>query len=201
MASLTNITTSDAPVDHEADSVDRADRVLLQAIAEHRDRGSMETFYNRYQSRLMPFLQRLTHDTGLVEEVYNDVMIKVWDKAYQFKGQSKVSSWVFSIGYRDCLRLLRRNKFRSQKLEHYAEEVAVFAEPASDQTDERVSARAIRAALSRLPSKQRITIEMFYFSGHTLEEIAEITACPANTVKTRLHHARRKLHDYLRSAS
>jgi RNA polymerase sigma-70 factor (ECF subfamily) len=44
-----------------------------------------------------------------------------------------------------------------------------------------------------LPIEQRLCLELAYVLGHSCEEIAAITSCPVNTVKTRLFHARRKL--------
>jgi RNA polymerase sigma-70 factor (ECF subfamily) len=51
----------------------------------------------------------------------------------------------------------------------------------------------LNAALERLPSEQRLVLELAYHLGHSCEEIAEIMNCPVNTVKTRMFHARRKL--------
>jgi len=51
----------------------------------------------------------------------------------------------------------------------------------------------LNAALERLPSEQRLVLELAYHLGHSCEEIAEIMNCPVNTVKTRMFHARKKL--------
>jgi len=51
--------------------------------------------------------------------------------------------------------------------------------------------------LSRLPMEQRLTLELAYHMGHSLEEIAAITDCPVGTVKARMFHAREKLRQYL----
>jgi len=52
-------------------------------------------------------------------------------------------------------------------------------------------------ALAMLPLEQRMVLELTYYLGHSCEEIAEITECPVNTVKTRMFHARRKLRELL----
>jgi RNA polymerase sigma-70 factor (ECF subfamily) len=52
-------------------------------------------------------------------------------------------------------------------------------------------------ALAVLPPEQRLVLELTYFLGHSCEEVAAITACPVNTVKTRMFHARRKLRELL----
>jgi RNA polymerase sigma-70 factor, ECF subfamily len=55
--------------------------------------------------------------------------------------------------------------------------------------------------LSRLPVEQRLTLELAYNMGHSLEEIAVITECPVGTVKARMFHAREKLRESLPSLS
>lgn len=57
--------------------------------------------------------------------------------------------------------------------------------------------RAIDRALALLPPVQRLAVELAYFSGQSCEEIAAIAACPVNTVKTRLFHARERLRELL----
>ncbi|HSE13344.1 MAG TPA: RNA polymerase sigma factor, partial [Rudaea sp.] len=52
-------------------------------------------------------------------------------------------------------------------------------------------------ALATLPPEQRLVVELTYCLGHSCEEIATITDCPVNTVKTRMFHARRKLRELL----
>jgi len=56
------------------------------------------------------------------------------------------------------------------------------------------------AAVKRLNPKHRIVVELCYFEGYSLEEIAQIVDCPANTVKTRLYHARNKLRTLIEAA-
>ena len=181
----------------DKEAADRIDRQLLQDIADNRNRTSLEQFYRRYQPRLLPFLQRMTPDIALTEEVYNDVMLAVWDNASAFRGQSKVSSWVFSIAYRACLKRLKRNGLY-QKLK----DLLQVADPEEDaplhnEASQFESGDLIYKALQTLPSKQRIVVELAYFEGYSVNEIADIVDCPTNSVKTRLFHARKKLSTYI----
>jgi RNA polymerase sigma-70 factor, ECF subfamily len=59
----------------------------------------------------------------------------------------------------------------------------------------------LKQGLSQLPVEQRLTLELAYHMGHSLEEIAAITECPVGTVKARMFHAREKLRQYLPSLS
>jgi RNA polymerase sigma-70 factor (ECF subfamily) len=55
----------------------------------------------------------------------------------------------------------------------------------------------LKHGLNQLPVEQRLTLELAYHMGHSLEEIAAITECPVGTVKARMFHAREKLRQYL----
>jgi RNA polymerase sigma-70 factor (ECF subfamily) len=55
----------------------------------------------------------------------------------------------------------------------------------------------LKHGLNQLPVEQRLTLELAYHMGHSLEEIAAITECPVGTVKARMFHAREKLRHYL----
>jgi RNA polymerase sigma-70 factor (ECF subfamily) len=180
------------PLTRDFEKLNTNDILLLQQIAVDRNTTAMETLYNVYRGRLVPFLNRMTPDYALVEETYNDVMLTVWNKADQFKGNSKVSSWIFSIAYRTCLALIKKQKFRQTIINNFlffkTEETSESIEQdTSDKTD------LLNKAIKHLPAKQQMVIELSYFQEYSIEEIALIANCPVNTVKTRLHHARQKI--------
>lgn len=178
----------------EEDPINNRDIIWLRQIAEDQNRVAMQSLYESYRSRLVPFLRRMTPDTGVIEEVYNDVMLTVWNKAAQFKGDSKVSSWIFSIAYRACLKLIKRQQLRSKILETLRLETP---EAAAVEDNNDTDYRQLQQALKALPAKQRLVVELSYYQGYSVEDIAQIADCPANTVKTRLHHARNKMRQYL----
>ena len=173
---------------------DRLDRALVERIADHRCPDALEELYALYQPRVVGFLRRLTDDDGLVEDVYNDVMFKVWNKAHQFAGKSKVSTWVFSIAYRACVRALKKERFREEIRETFSRWISL-QEPAVNERAEQ--ADTLDQAISALSVNHRLVIELCYFGGYSTEEVSEIVGCPANTVKTRLFHARKKIRDFL----
>ncbi|MBL4851711.1 MAG: RNA polymerase sigma factor [Gammaproteobacteria bacterium] len=173
---------------------DQKDRELIERIASARDHTAMEAFYVQYRPRLSGFLRRLTYDNSLIEEAYNDVMLKVWHKAHQYQGQSKVSSWVFSIAYRTCLRMVKKQQSRQSVLDTLGQSDLPSSASLHEATEQ---ADLIDSALARLSAKHRLVIELSYFSGYSTEEVGQIVQCPTNTVKTRLHHARKKIRTFV----
>lgn len=186
---------------HSSDNADKIDRALLQQIATDNNTAAMNTFFNSYKGKLIPFMQRMSPDVGLVEEAYNDVMMIVWNKAHQFNGQSKASTWVFSIAYRQCLKLVKRQQLKQKVLNGFQIFKQIDAE-IQEQTlmSEDPKAEQLTKAIAKLPAKQRAVVELSYFQGHSIQEVSAIVQCPENTVKTRLFHARQKIKSLMDTA-
>ncbi len=170
-------------------SADIAESLILQRIAES-DRSAFERLFDIYHSRLFKFLFRLTRSHGAAEELTNDVLLTVWNDARKFRGDSKVSTWIFGIAYRQALAYLRKQRM---KLVAY-DENQVLADTVGQQFDE---AEWVQQGVCALPPKQRITVMLVYFLGLSCEEAAIATGVPASTVKTRMFHARKKLKTHL----
>ena len=101
LGTLTHLDRSDTK-----GSQDAHDRRLLKGVVLG-DEDAMAELYNRYFPRLFSFLYRLSRDYGLTEEVANDAMLVVWRSGDKFRGESRVSTWILGIGYRQCMNGLR----------------------------------------------------------------------------------------------
>ena len=170
------------------------DSALLAAIAAG-DRRALEELYLNYHRRLARFLSRFTPRYENIEEIINDTFMAVWQSAKDFRNASQVSTWIIGIAYRTALKSFRRQKNHSvASLEDYPEQ-------AIDPTFDTEVNDWLKHGLNRLPIEQRLTLELAYHMGHSLQEIAAITDCPVGTVKARMFHAREKLRQYLPTLS
>ena len=180
--------TTQAPLDANAIEHD-----LVRQIAA-KDRRAFETLYRAYYRRLLRFLFRITRRADLVEEVLNDAMLVVWQKADSFHGDSRVSTWVFGIAYRKALKALERAG-RSRVLVG-EDELPTLAAP-ENEVEEVELQDWLSSGLDKLSPEQRMVVESVYYLGLSYNDIAEIAGCPIGTVKTRMFHARRRLKDLL----
>ncbi|MGO9932986.1 MAG: RNA polymerase sigma factor [Steroidobacteraceae bacterium] len=171
------------------------DSALLVAVAAG-DRRALEELYLSYHRRLARFLSRFTPRHENIEEIINDTFMVVWQNAGAFRSASQVSTWIIGIAYRTALKAFRRQKNQASagSLDDYPEQTV-------DPTGETEVHDWLQQGLSRLPMDQRLTLELAYHMGHSLEEIAAITDCPVGTVKARMFHAREKLRQYLPALS
>ena len=155
-----------------------------------RDREAFQELYRLYHRRLARFLTRMTRHFEVAEEIINDTMWVVWERAADFRGASQVSTWIMGIAYRRALKTLRRASMQIHSADVDAPADVEDASVAVDEADRR---DIVMRALAQLPIEQRLVVEFTYYLGHSCADIAEIMDCPVNTVKTRMFHARRKL--------
>lgn len=173
----------------ESRSTDANDATLLRRVAAG-DRLALAELYRGYHRRLVRFLGRFTRRDDVIEEVINDTFMIVWQKAGEFRGQSRVSTWLMGVAYRMTLNALRQGNLRTEPLPpDYDHPVEPFVE--------HELADWVSKGLDRLPPEQRVVMELAYVMGHSLEEIAEIAECPVSTIKARMFHARVKLRNLM----
>ncbi|WP_227496419.1 RNA polymerase sigma factor [Massilia litorea] len=155
------------------------------------DRHAFEVLYRAYFPRLTRFLHRMTRSVQLIEEIVNDVMLVVWQKADSFDGSCKVSTWIFAIAYRKACKMLHK---LDDPLDSFPDALASEASCQPERRFEQLSlAHALGDALDTLPLAQRAAFQLTFYHDMSCAEIADIMDCPVNTVKTRLFHARRRL--------
>lgn len=164
---------------------------LLQRVTV-KDKVAFEKLYSRFYPQLTRYLSRLMRRPEMVEEVVNDTLFVVWEKAEQFQGRSKVSTWITGIAYLKGIKALDKLRMmpeqQAQSL-HDAEEI--------EETRNLISRLGLQdwlaSGLDQISVDQRSVVELTYISGYSYLEIADIMKCPVNTVKTRMFHARRRL--------
>jgi RNA polymerase sigma-70 factor (ECF subfamily) len=166
------------------------DASLIDRVAA-RDLQAFDALYRAYHTRLARFLGRLTRRAGLVEEVLNDTMLVVWNRADSYNGRSKVSTWIFAIAYRKTLKALQRLD-EAVEDEQPEQRASPDAGP-EQQLGQQQRHDALTRALGALTPEHRAVIELTYFHDVGYGEIAQIVGCPVDTVKTRMFHARRRL--------
>ncbi|HEY2662527.1 MAG TPA: sigma-70 family RNA polymerase sigma factor [Caulobacteraceae bacterium] len=163
---------------------------LIDRISK-RDLRAFEDLYRVYHPRLTRFLTNILRRPHLVEEVLNDTMMVVWDRPGGYNGACKVSTWIFAIAYRKALKALRR---QDEPLEdkHADSRASPEADP-EQQVEQRQISEVLFGAIGELSADHRAVVDLTYYHDAGYREIAEIMACPVDTVKTRMFHARRHL--------
>ena len=170
-------------------SENNRESALLKRVADG-DREALSHLYEVYHGRLFKFVFRLTNSYTIADEMVNDIMLLVWQKAASFRGESKVSTWVFGIAYRLTMRRVSRKKLHIA-FHQDVDELMATNTPSIEIED------WVKTGIHELPAAQQMTVILVFYLGLSYEETAEVCECPVNTVKTRMFHARRKLKELL----
>ena len=177
-----------------ADSAE-ANEVRLLAEVEQGNRLAFSQLYRTYFPRLARFLDRMTRNPALIEEVINDTLLVVWQRAATFNHSSKVSTWIFAIAYRKALKAIH-NLDEPVQADADASEGEQVHEPEFAVSMQQMQ-YLVAQALDALAPAQRTVVNLAYYHGMGYEEIAAIMECPVNTVKTRMFNARARLRTLL----
>jgi len=167
------------------------DRELIRRVAD-KDRRAFETLYQRYGPRLQRYLSRLIQRPDVAEEALDDVMLVVWQNAARFNDRSRVSTWILGIAHHKALKARARLAGRLSETPVSDQQVADGEGP-EDATMRGELDRLLAKGLEALSPEQRVVVELTFYQERSYHEIAEITRCPVNTVKTRMFHARKRL--------
>lgn len=164
---------------------------VMLRIRDGRDTAAFATLFRYYGPRVKAFLMKSGSDAALAEELAQDVMATVWQKAALFDpARASVATWVYTIARNrrvDALRRARRPE---------PEDLPWGPEAEPDQADAlqmQQETRKLGAALAALPQAQRDLIERAYFGDLSHAEIAAQTGLPLGTIKSRIRLALEKL--------
>jgi RNA polymerase sigma-70 factor, ECF subfamily len=169
--------------------------MLIERIADG-DQLAMRTLFARHQTRVYRFVLRLLRNETAAEDVVSDVFLDVWRQAGQYEARSSVSTWILSMARFKALSAMRRRTHAELK----AEVVANIPDPADDPEAalQRKNASAIlRRGLARLSTAHAEVLDLVYYHGKSVREVAEIIGISEATVKTRMFYARKKLTELL----
>lgn len=169
-----------------------SDDVLLQLLVIRCQTGDEKAFaqlLDRFGPRTMRYLEQIVGDDA--DDVQQDVWLDVYRRAGQLATPRSFVSWLFTITRHRAIDFLRRRRRARELLEDVAAESLVYDESA-DQPDA-PDLSELSHALANLQPLHREVLLLRYQDDLSYEEIAAVVGCSVGTVKSRLHHAKRRL--------
>lgn len=178
----------------------RSDGELMRHIRERR-RDAFEQLYDRHARLVYSFARRACGDETLAREVVQLVFTRLWTTKAEFDaGKGSFTSWLITVTRNITIDVLRRER-RHQAIvpiEDYSERQGLSRSDDPESVLLHHSRHSeIALAARRLSETQRRLIEMLYWKGYTLQEIADMGGEPVGTVKNRLHQALKTLRRHL----
>ncbi len=165
----------------------------LLLIAEKQDKTAFARLFEQFAPRVRAWLIGQGAAPDDAEEIAQDTMIKVWQKAKQFDpGRASSQAWIFAIARNRRIDLIRQRNVRQRTADNFAHEVDAHHDK-PEQPDDHAQRRGVKAivadSLKELPQQQLEVIRLSYFEGLSHREIAETLGLPVGTVKSRIRLA------------
>ena len=149
----------------------------------------------RYQQQIYYHCRNLLLSHDDADDAAQNTFIKVWQNANQFKGDSRLRTWVYRIATNESINLIRKRKPTIDFDEAQPEMADMITEDLYLSGDD-ISLK-LQKALCYLPFKQKLVFTLRYFEDLTYEEIALLTSTSEGALKASYHHAVKKLEIYL----
>ena len=178
----------------------------LVSRLKRRDEAAFNELVELYQTRIFRLVFRMLGDHGEAEDLAQEVFITVFKRIDSFRGESKLSTWMYRIATNHCKNrikfLKRRAKGRKQEFDEIADGQQLASAtmnptnplPRPDEMAEgRQTEHIIKTALANLSEEQRTLIVLRDIENMAYSEIKSVTGLAEGTVKSRLHRARAAL--------
>ena len=178
---------------------DTLDVSLLSSVA-NGDDDALRVLFTRHNARIYCYVLRLSSNRSIAEETVGDVFLEAWRHAARFEMKSQVSTWLLAIARNKALAAMRRRSKSHLESEESLLTIEDTADNPEECLDKQFRGTAVQLCLKRLSPAHREVIDLVYYHGKSVDEVAEIVGIPAGTVKTRMHYARSRMATLLEQA-
>lgn len=151
---------------------------------------------NRYKGYAFTITLKILQNRPEAEEAAQDAFIKAFQNLGKFNREAKFSTWLYRIAFNTAISYKRKSKVSFQSIDNVQIAQRHEGEGNAEHDDKK---KFIAQAMNKLNDADRLAVNLFYLQEFSLEEIAEITGMQANTVKVRVHRARQRLAEELKS--
>jgi len=162
------------------------------------DREAFDRLVERYQRTVYRLCYRYVDNHEDANDLAQETFLRAYRSIGRFRGDSAFSTWLYRIAVNTCLNFRSARRPSAALLSDTLADRGEGAQAAVERQDE---ARRVRAAVARLPERQRATLVLKVYQELTHEEVAAILGSSVGTVKANLFHALRNLRKLLENES
>ncbi|MCZ8373577.1 RNA polymerase sigma factor [Phocaeicola acetigenes] len=172
--------------------------IILKLQEPDQQREAFEWIVNTYKEQLYYQIRRMVLSHEDADDLLQNTFIKAWNNLEYFRGEAKLSTWLYRIALNECLNFL--NKQRAQKhLSIEESEANLLNQLESDPYfDGDQTQLLFEKAIQTLPEKQRIIFHLKYFQDMKYNEISEIMGTSIGALKASYHHAVKKIEEFFK---
>lgn len=163
-----------------------SDAALVVAIGRWSEDALAEA-YRRHGGAVYALARRVVRDTGLAEEVVQEVFVRLWATPDRFDpDRGSLRSWLLSQAHGRTIDRLRSDSARRLREERDAQRTADAGYDVEREAWDLAVADRVKDVMADLPDGERQAIKLAYFDGYTYREVAKILDTPEGTIKSRI---------------
>lgn len=170
------------------------DEVYIKKV-KNGDSSSYAFLVNRYKDMAYTIALKILRNQEDAEDATQESFVKAYQQLHTFQGNSKFSTWLYTIVYRISVSKLQKNKVISFTIDdHISDNFSYdYSSPQLEQLQADEQQFFIKKAIQKLPEADALLVTLFYLNENTIKEIEEITGLASSNIKVKLFRARKIL--------
>ncbi len=174
-----------------------SEQEMTDLVARLRDESTARQAFTevigRYSESLYWQIRRMVQNHDDANDLLQNVFLKAWSNLDNFRGDAKLTTWLYKIAINESLTFLEKERRRNNVSIDDETSVLVNAIEADEWVDGDELKRNLRKAIASLPEKQRLVFNMKYFDDMKYEQMSEILGTSVGALKASYHHAVTKI--------
>ena len=160
---------------------------------------AFETLLKTYTEPVYWQIRRMVLNHDDANDIVQNVFIKAWTNLHNFRGDAKLSTWLFNIAVNESINFINKEKHRAQNMGGDTEEDSLLIKnlEADEYFDGDALQVELQTAIAKLPEKQRLVFNMRYYDEMKYEDISDVLGTSVGALKASYHHAVKKITDFL----
>lgn len=174
-----------APLDEKQLVQDLQDRKTAE--------GAFRTLMKTYGEKVYWLIRKMVQNHDDANDLVQSSFMKVWTNIKHFRGDAKLSTWIYKIAVNEAINFLNKEKQRNNVVGEGEDSYLMSTLESDPYFDGDELQMKLQKAILALPEKQRLVFNMRYYDEMKYEEISEIVGTSVGALKASYHHALKKI--------
>ena len=154
-----------------------------------------------YSERLYWQIRKMVYSHDDANDILQDVFIKAWLNIEKFRGDAKLSTWLYKIAINESITFINRSKAKLNLSIDDDDSFLINKLEGDEYFDGDSAQLLLQKAVASLPEKQRLVFQMKYFNELKYDEMSDILGTSVGALKASYHHAVKKVEKFLKESN
>ncbi len=177
------------------------EEILEQLRNPDTQRQGFAHLVNEYSERLYWQIRKMVYSHDDANDILQDVFIKAWLNIEKFRGDAKLSTWLYKIAINESITFINRSKAKLNLSIDDTDSFLLDKLEGDEYFDGDEAQLLLQKAIVTLPEKQRLVFQMKYFNEMKYDEMSDILGTSVGALKASYHHAVKKVESFLKESN